>query len=330
MPAEPPLVTVMIPTFNQEAFIRDAVLSSLAQDYPRLEVAACDDCSTDGTAAILRELGRQDARLKVFENEANMGRVANYKNLLYNCAAGDWVINLDGDDFFTDSGFVSRFVAALDLCPEAAIVFGDMLTGDASASAKKKRIGVSPQVIDGTRYILSWPRARHKIQHASCMYKRSCALALGFYSKDIASSDYESLFRLALNRKIIYCPGDVAVWRSHGGNFSRNMSVEEKIANLSLFESVEAFALSSLPDAGKREWRKWKERNISRRIYGNVLAFALQKDKGGFAQYSRALKKTPYRRLLCRVCRSPVTLAKIARQKIVQMINARRLFQQKS
>ena len=310
-----PLVTVMIPTFNQEAFIRDAVRSALAQDYPRLEVAACDDCSTDGTAAILRELERQDARLKVFANDANMGRVANYKNLLYKCAAGEWVINLDGDDFFTDSAFISRFVAALELCPEAAIVFGDMLMGEGGASKKKKKIDATPQVIDGTRYILSWPRARHKMQHASCMYRRSRALALGFYSKDIASSDYESLFRLALKNKIIYCPGEMAVWRSHENNATKNMSVEEKIANLSLFESVAAFAVSSLPECRKEEWRKWKERNIRRKIYVNILSFALQNDKSGFRQYSAALKKTPYRRLLCRVRRSPVTRIKIVRKK---------------
>ena len=313
-----PLVTVMIPAFNHERYISCAVLSALAQDYPRLEVIASDDCSTDGTAAILQELKRQDARLKVFANEANIGRIANYKNLLYKYASGEWVINLDGDDFFTDSTFISRFVAALALCGEAALVFGDMLMGGAGTPAKKKAINAAPRVLDGTRYILSWPRAKHKIQHASCMYKRSCALKLDFYSKDIASSDYESLFRLALGRKIVYCPGYMAVWRSHENNVTKNMSVVDKINDLSLFESVAAFAASSLPESGGEEWRKWRERNIRRRIYVNVLSFALKKDKAGFRQYAGALKQTPYRSLLCRVCRSPVTHIKIARKKIIQ------------
>ena len=324
MASKQPLVTVMIPAYNQERFVRDAVLSALAQDYPRLEVIASDDCSTDGTAAILRKLEGQEPRLKVFANEANIGRVANYRNLLYKYAAGEWVINLDGDDFFTDSTFVSRFVAALELCPEAVIVFGDMLAGEGAAAKKrKKKISASARVLDGTRYILSWPRANPKIQHVTCMYKRSRALSLNFYSKDIASSDYESLFRLALGSKIIYCPGEMAVWRSHGSNFSRNMSVEEKIKNLSLFESVAAFALLSLPKASKREWRKWKERNTRRRIYGNMLTFALKKDKSGFSQYSMAIKKTPYRRSFCRARLSPLARAKIAWHKIIQMINAK-------
>ena len=317
-----PLVTVMIPAFNHERYISDAVLSALAQDYPRLEVVACDDCSTDGTAAILLELKEKDARLKVFANETNMGRVANYKNLLYKRASGEWVINLDGDDFFTDSTFVSRFVAALELCGEATIVFGDMLMGDDGASTKKRKINAAPRVLDGTEYILSWPRARHKIQHASCMYKRSCALSLNFYSKDIASSDYESLFRLALGHKIIYCPGEMAVWRSHENNVTKNMSVCDKIDDLSLFESVADFALSFLPECSKKEWRKWKERNIRRRIYVNTLAFALKKDKGGFSQYAGGLKKTPYRRLLGRVCLDPITHIKIARKKIIRMVKS--------
>ena len=313
-------MTVMIPAFNHERFIRDAALSALAQDYPRLEVIASDDCSADGTAAILREIEKSDARLKVFENKANMGRAANYRNLLYKHAAGEWVINLDGDDFFTDGAFISRFVAATELCPDAVIVFGDMLMGE-GGKKKKEGAAASASVLDGTEYILSWPRAKHKIQHASCMYKRSVALKLGFYSTDIASSDYESLFRLSLGHKIIYCPGNMAVWRSHESNVTKNMSIEDKIDDLSLFESVEAFAIAALPEASKREWRKWKERNVRRRIYTNTLSLALKKDKSGFARYSAALKKTPYRRCLDRVRLSPVTHIKILRKKIIKLFS---------
>ncbi len=323
MPSKQPLVTVMIPVFNQEMFIRDAVFSALAQDYPRLEVIVSDDCSTDRTAQILLEMQKNDTRLKVFSNKANIGRVANYRKLLYKYAAGEWVINLDGDDFFTDSSFLSRFVAATELCPEAVIVFGDMIMGEGRAVKRKKnKMSSTTRVLDGTSYILSWPRANPKIQHASCIYKRSSALKLGFYSKDIVSSDYESIFRLAIKNKIIYCPGEMARWRSHENNVSKNMSVKEKLINLSLFNSVESFALTYLPAVNKKKWRKWKERNIRRKIYVDTLGFALKKDKRSFKQYSNALKKTPCRRLLDRVRFSPITYIKIARKKVARSLKA--------
>jgi cellulose synthase/poly-beta-1,6-N-acetylglucosamine synthase-like glycosyltransferase len=46
-----PLVTVMIPTFNQADFVGEAIESAARQDYPNLEVVICDDASTDGTQA---------------------------------------------------------------------------------------------------------------------------------------------------------------------------------------------------------------------------------------------------------------------------------------
>lgn len=322
MTSAKPTVTIMIPTFNHENFIRDAILSALAQDYPFIEVIASDDCSTDRTAEILLEMQKADARLKVFANESNLGRVANYRKLLYERASGEWVINLDGDDFFTDGTFISRYVEALQLCPDAVIVFGDMLMGDGDKKRKNPE-NAPARILDGTRYIFSWPRANPKIQHASCMYKRSAVLKLDFYSKDIASSDYESLFRLALGNKIVYCPGEMAVWRSHENSVSKNMSVEDKIKNLSLFESIKAFALSILPAGSAGKLERWKARNIRRKIYGDVLGFALKKDKGGFRQYTGMLKKTPYSRCLSRVCLSPVTHIKIARKRLIQSLKPR-------
>lgn len=101
-----PLVSIMIPTYNQEAYISDAIESALAQDYPNLEVVVTDDCSTDHTAEVVKQY-LTDSRLKYHRNTKNLGRVGNYHNTLYNVASGEWVVNLDGDDYFTDNKFIS-------------------------------------------------------------------------------------------------------------------------------------------------------------------------------------------------------------------------------
>ena len=89
-------VTIMIPTYNQAGFIRDAIDSALAQNYPELEVIVCDDASSDETYQVVASI--QDRRLKYIRNPINLGRTNNYKNLLHNHAIGDFVVNLDGDD----------------------------------------------------------------------------------------------------------------------------------------------------------------------------------------------------------------------------------------
>jgi glycosyltransferase involved in cell wall biosynthesis len=53
-----PLVTVVTPSYNQEAFIRETVESVLAQDYPRIEPLVIDGGSTDETAAVVAEYSR--------------------------------------------------------------------------------------------------------------------------------------------------------------------------------------------------------------------------------------------------------------------------------
>ena len=64
-PPEPPLVSLVIPARNEAHNIRRCVESALASRYPRLEVIVVDDHSTDATGAIVTELAKRDARLRV-------------------------------------------------------------------------------------------------------------------------------------------------------------------------------------------------------------------------------------------------------------------------
>ncbi len=71
-----PLVTIGIPTYNQQEYLAAAVESALAQQYPNLEIIVADDCSTDETEKIVQPY-LLDKRLKYFKNENNVGRVLN-------------------------------------------------------------------------------------------------------------------------------------------------------------------------------------------------------------------------------------------------------------
>jgi glycosyltransferase involved in cell wall biosynthesis len=90
-----PLISVIMPVFNVEKYIREAVDSVLAQTYENWQLVIVDDCSSDSTLAVLDEY--RDPRITVYRNEKNRGTSFSRMRAVSE-AAGDWVAFLDGDD----------------------------------------------------------------------------------------------------------------------------------------------------------------------------------------------------------------------------------------
>lgn len=100
-----PIVSVVMPAYNAQAFIRQAVESVLAQqgDIPR-ELLIIDDGSTDQTKEVIQELIEQnadsDCELIFFENKKNQG-VAESRNIGIRRARGEYIAFLDADDWWS-------------------------------------------------------------------------------------------------------------------------------------------------------------------------------------------------------------------------------------
>ncbi|MCX7738530.1 MAG: glycosyltransferase family 2 protein [Hydrogenothermaceae bacterium] len=103
-----PKVSILIATYNQEAYIKDAIYSALGLNYPNLEVIVSDDSSTDNAFDILRDI--RDDRVRTYRNKRNIGRILNHRKLLYELARGEVVVFLDGDDFYLDKDFLLEAV----------------------------------------------------------------------------------------------------------------------------------------------------------------------------------------------------------------------------
>ena len=71
--AEKPLVSVIMGVYNGEKSIKRAAESILFQTYENIEFIICDDCSSDNTKTILKELQSTDSRVILLNNETNMG-----------------------------------------------------------------------------------------------------------------------------------------------------------------------------------------------------------------------------------------------------------------
>src|SRR5436190_23075123 len=114
-----PIVSVITPTYNQAAFLRDTIESVLSQDYPAIEYQIIDDGSTDETPRILKEY---EGRAWI-ERHENRGQTPTI-NKGWERATGEILTWLNSDDTFLP-GAVTTAVEYLKTHPDVGIVFAD-------------------------------------------------------------------------------------------------------------------------------------------------------------------------------------------------------------
>ncbi|MGZ4959592.1 MAG: glycosyltransferase family 2 protein [Methylomonas sp.] len=227
-------VTIMIPTYNQAVFIGKAIDSALMQTYPNLEIIVGDDASEDTTADIVAKFN--DSRLKYVRNNRNLGRIANYRHLLYNHSSGDYVVNLDGDDYFTDPNFILEAVRLIGSNQNVLMVVAKTTT----KTRNGEYISGIPMEnnLTGMQILRKLPNYKYLVMHMATLYARRPALEIDFYRSSTMSSDWESLYRLSLRGNVKYLDRNVGVWRIHGMNETETKNAEKQLENLTIWQSI--------------------------------------------------------------------------------------------
>jgi glycosyltransferase involved in cell wall biosynthesis len=243
-----PSVCVIIPTYNQAHLVGRAIDSVLQQTYPNLVVVVADDGSTDDTERVVR-LRLGDPRLQYRRNEFNRGRVGNYRHALTHHAQAEWVLNLDGDDFFINPGFIADAIAAVQRHGAGQVLFvqGRHVSldhePDPDAVVALTRAG-QETVLDAGQYFLRFFKTRY-FSHLTTLYRRDAALAAGFYEADALSVDMYSVLKLCLchpAQRVILSETVSAVWFQHGHNSSKSASFAVHLHNFRLLSRLPRIA----------------------------------------------------------------------------------------
>ncbi len=248
-----PEVTILIPTYNHAAFLARAIQSALMQDFPSLEVVACDDASTDDTEAAARPF-RHDPRFRYVRREQNLGRVANYRHSLEHDARGQWVLMLDGDDHLTDPCFITTAMQALAASADAAPCFaqagqrvvrqpGPLSPGTRRPAWKVLQVDILPDIPGDSQVMAGGDYVRFVLEtgfftHLGTLYRRDAAIRQGFYARDISSADMDSLLRLALTGNVVVLKTIAGAWVQHGANTSSNLPLSSIEENVRIFRAI--------------------------------------------------------------------------------------------
>lgn len=113
-----PLVSVCIPAYNSAQFIERTIRSALSQTYPNIEVVVVDDCSTDNTVEVVRNI--DDSRVRLICNEDNLGMTGNWNKCVESCE-GEYVKLIPADDMLHPMA-IAKSVEALSADEDVKLV----------------------------------------------------------------------------------------------------------------------------------------------------------------------------------------------------------------
>ena len=120
-----PLISVIVPMYNAEIYLRQNLDSILNQTLKDIELICVDDGSTDSTLKILKEYQEKDSRIIIIQQKNQKAGIARNNGL--KVAKGKYIIFLDADDFFKDTMLEELFLQKI--LKILYLVFVDLIRG---------------------------------------------------------------------------------------------------------------------------------------------------------------------------------------------------------
>ncbi|WP_369726001.1 glycosyltransferase family 2 protein [Bradyrhizobium sp. LLZ17] len=224
-------ISVIVVTYNHEAFIAQAIESVLAQSTDRLlEVIISEDKSTDRTRDIVEDYERRDKRIRLMLSERNVCSNEVVARALRS-AAGRYVCILDGDDYWLTNNKLEQQAHFLDANPDYSAVFHNALIEDTFSAGRRWTRPDLPKMFTLNQIWQGNP-------FATCagMLRRNCLEGLDSWYDELFPITDWSLYILCAERgPIAFVDEVVGAYRHHpSGEFSA-LSTREKMDRTSSF-----------------------------------------------------------------------------------------------
>ena len=107
------MISIVTTCYNLEDYIKNCLSSLINQSYKNLEIIVVNDCSTDNSLNIIKELADKDNRIKIIDNEINLG-AGKSRKIGIESAKGEYIMLVDGDDWISENFIKTLYNLALE------------------------------------------------------------------------------------------------------------------------------------------------------------------------------------------------------------------------
>ena len=210
------LVSVVMPVFNGEAYIAEAIESVLVQPYPQWELIVVDDGSTDQTRQVVETFG--DPRIR-YTRQTNQGQAAAL-NTGMALATGEYVTTLDADDWLTSESLPDR-VQFLSEHAAYGAVYGDGFYCDAVGKPLARFSAYRPGNVTGDIYdVLIWTSLFGTGAPVMLRKRVLDQYALRYDERVVWCQDWEFYIRVAEHTTFGAIDTVTVRYRLHGSNMT--------------------------------------------------------------------------------------------------------------
>ena len=220
-----PQVSVVIPVWNGERYLKQAIESILAQDFPHFELIIVDDGSTDNSARIAASFAH-DCRVSILKQE-NAGVVA-ARNSGLRVAQAEFVAFLDADDIAKPNRLTKQ-IAYLQENPNVAVL-GSHITyfNESKGEFYTQIFPVGPS------HLAHALKDGNPLAQPAVMLRKSMALAAGGYREAFrfGAEDYDLWLRLSERHPLDNLPEVLTLYRIHTDSLTHQLRHEQALAGL--------------------------------------------------------------------------------------------------
>jgi len=208
MSAATPTISVLMTSFNREAYIAEAIESVLAQTFGDFELIVSDDGSTDGTVAIANDYARRDPRVRVSLNPENLGDYANRRQVAA-LARAPFLKYHDSDDVMY-AHCLAVMLEPLRREPSAAFALSasHAWPGGPAPMLLTPRLAYEREYLGGGLFQLG---------PAAALFRTEAFRALGGFPDVPHAADYLFWLRACARVNVLLVPGDLFYYRVHAG-----------------------------------------------------------------------------------------------------------------